>query len=221
MKSVYFLLTGAICTLVLSLLGIRAVLSSNAKLSEVPSDKATAVHLSESLSEQPPKIDPTKTTYANGLATFVYDATQLIWEEIPSDEDNGLPMASFFLLDGGAALPRVDIFPAKLRAPFSEGQAEAEWTSFAREMVLAYYTPEERDQIALNMGEPVVKIEDGITKTYITFEAVLEQAPEYSMAGSVRMLANDAKASITISAHQPGESLPGVLYDLAMSQKLG
>ena len=225
MKNILPLFLGAIVVLLLSLFGIKTLLFADEPsdvAAGIDPDVAASVTDTTTFVQSAPALDfdPTKTTYNNGLASFVYDATQLIWEEIPSDQDNGYPMSSFYLLDGGEALPRVDVFSAELTVPFADGQAEAEWEAFAKEMVMAYYTEEEHESVALTVGEPVVKYEDGITKAYLPFEAILEIAPEYSIAGSVRMLASGTKASITVAAHKPGETMDEVLYELVMSAEV-
>ena len=59
--------------------------------------------------------DPLK-IYDNGAATFSYDSTKLIFDEIPPSEENGIPMVSFMPVDAEDVLPRVDAMPLTVSA---------------------------------------------------------------------------------------------------------
>ena len=169
------------------------------------------------IQEVPMVTNPNAVPYSNGMASFTYDSTQLVWEEMPSDQDHGYPMTSFYMANGTEAMPRVDILPAVLEAPFQSTLTDAEWEAFAKQLILAYYTPDEQSKVALNMSNTVVKVEGDSSKMYVGFTATIEAAPDYNMSGSVRLVSKGTNASVTIATCKPGASIPQVMQDLYMS----
>lgn len=174
--------------------------------------------------------DPLK-IYDNGAATFSYDSTKLIFDEIPPSEENGIPMVSFMPVDAEDVLPRVDAMPLTVSAS-GEGAEnfynidEESWKQLAAACILEYLSPTSKDAAQISFENTVVKPESAtsakmFTNISLSIPAdIAVQTGDASMNGSVRLVANGENAMITMAMSRQSSSLPESLKDVYMSMEL-
>ncbi len=163
-----------------------------------------------------------------GIASFNYDSTKLVFDEIPSDQEDGVLMVSFMPADASEALPRVDAMPVKVSA-VGEGDenfynmTEESWKNLAAACVLQYLSPSGREQAQISFSGTVVKKEEGpvmkmFTNISITVpENIAAQTGDVNMNGSVRLISANENAIITMAMYKQNSALPQALTDAYMS----
>lgn len=159
-------------------------------------------------------------SYDNGMASFTYDSSKLYFAEEPSDNENGIPLTSFLQIDTTDVLPRLDIMPLTLDAPFPATTAESEWEDLAKSLILAYYSESAREAVNLAFKDTTVKVEGDTAKMYVSFTCILDDSAEYSLSGIVRLVSNADSAIITVAMCRNGDTIPSELYDTYMSVEL-
>ena len=154
--------------------------------------------------------DPLK-IYDNGAATFSYDSTKLIFDEIPPSEENGIPMVSFMPVDAAENFYNID---------------EESWKQLAAACILEYLSPTSKDAAQISFENTVVKPESATSAKMFTNISVsipadiAVQTGDASMNGSVRLVANGENAMITMAMSRQSSSLPESLKDVYMSMEL-
>ena len=163
----------------------------------------------------------TAATYENGLATFTYDSSLLMFDEIPSDKEGGYPMSSFTLMDSEDILPRVDIYPLVLETPITDEEtAKQDWETLVRSMLLGYYNAGEQEGVSITLTNHAVRIEDGVAKMFCNFSTSLANSATPNLSGSARMIADEDSAVLTLGIAKSGSSVPQAMVDLYMSAAL-
>lgn len=247
MKKMIIAIVCALLVLVLGVIGVKTFLLSGDK------DSATDVPnipITNTTTDQPavdpvvpenptvPAVTPTAPNsdepiklYDNGVASFNYDSTKLIFDEIPPSEENGVPMVSFMLADSENALPRVDAMPLKVSAT-GDGEenfyniSEDVWQQLAAEAVRQYYSPASKAAAQISFSGTVVKPESTtsmkmFTNISVTIPSdIAAQTGDFSMNGSIRLVASGEQAMITMAMYGQNSSLPEELKDVYMSMQL-
>lgn len=162
-----------------------------------------------------------------GVASFNYDSTKLVFDEIPSDEEDGTPMVSFMPADAAETLPRVDAMPIKVSNSGDGDQnfynmTEDSWQNLAAACVLQYLSPSGQEKAQLSFSGTVVKKEENSMKMFtnisVTVPAdIAAQTGDVSMNGSIRLISNGGNAVITMAMYRQNSSLPEALKDAYMS----
>ena len=158
--------------------------------------------------------------YDNGMASFSYDAEKLMFQEMPSDDENGYPMTSFLLANSDDVLPRVDIIPLVLDTPFDSSTNKEEWESLVRTLVLAYYAQSEWEAVSLAFDSSTVKVESDNAKMFARFSTKLDGSATPNLTGAIRLIANDKNAVVSIALARTGSLVPQEMTDLYMSANL-
>ena len=217
MKKMIIAIVCAVIILIVGILGAKALLFSGDKTPETDPDTPIVPITdaqnpngqdanSDASTADIPAVTPVAPTgsddpvklYDNGAATFSYDSTKLIFDEIPPSEENGIPMVSFMPVDSEDVLPRVDAMPLTVSAS-GEGTEnfynidEESWKQLAAACVLQYLSPASKDAA---------------------------QTGDSSMNGSIRLIANGENAMITMAMSRQSSSLPEALKDVYMSMQL-
>lgn len=167
-----------------------------------------------------PQTEDGKTLYDNGVATFQYDAEAVYFSEIPSDQDNGIPMTSFLMLGTEDVLPRVDAMPLTI-SDSGEGAnnfyniTEEDWLALAKALVAGYYPTSVQDKMSITLSDPAVKVDGTTAKLYVSFSSRSDEDSNFD--GSVRLIANGTNAIATVALTPVGSSLPTALHDVYMS----
>jgi len=169
--------------------------------------------------------------YDNGIATFNYDSTKLVFDEIPPSDENGVPMVSFMLMDSENALPRVDAMPLKVSAT-GDGEDnfyninEESWQQLAAACVLQYFSQTSQSAAQISFSNTTIKPESATSmKMFTTISVsipddVASQTGDVSMAGAIRLLASGENAMITMAMSRQNSFLPTELEDVYMSMQL-
>lgn len=246
MKKLIAAIVCAILVLILGIVGAKVFLFSEDKQpgTDVPNIPITSTDdpsaVTPNTAEDPdiPAVmpivpnsgEPVK-LYDNGVASFNYDSTKLIFDEIPPSEENGVPMVSFMLADSENALPRVDAMPLKVSAT-GDGEAnfynitEESWQQLAAACVLQYYSPTSQDAAQISFSGTAVKLESATSMKMFTNISVTipgeiaVQSGDFSMNGAIRLIASDEQAMITMAMFNQNSSLPEELRDVYMSMQL-
>jgi len=156
-------------------------------------------------------------TYENGMAEFSYDSDKIVFQEMPSSDENGYPMTSFLLKNNEEVLPRLDVIPLKLTEPFSQEVTVEEWQELVKSLLLAYYNTEEQNNVAINFADGVVKVDESSAKMYVYVTSTLNGSATPNMNGVVRLFGNNDSAVITLALAEKGESIPKEMEDIYMS----
>lgn len=163
-----------------------------------------------------------------GTATFKYDSTKLVFDEIPPAEENGTPMVSFMSIEGDETLPRVDAIPLKVSIT-GEGEdnfmniTEESWQKLAAASVIQYLSPMSQEKAQISFSGTVVKKEsDSSMKMFTNVSIsipneVATQTGDMSMNGSIRLVSNSENAVITMAMCRQSSSLPEAMKDAYMS----
>ena len=159
-------------------------------------------------------------TYENGMAAFVYDSDKIVFQEMPSSDENGYPMTSFLLKDNEDVLPRLDIIPLQLTEPFSQDITVDDWQELVRALILAYYNTEEQQRVAINFADGVVKVDEDSAKMYVYVTSTLDGAATPNMNGVIRLCGNKESAVVTLALSQKGMAIPSEIEDIYMSVTL-
>lgn len=247
MKKMIIAIICAVVVLIAGIFGAKALLFSGDKTPKTDPDTPIIPITDE---QQPVQTDPAQTPdipavtpvapegsdnpvklYDNGAASFKYDSTKVAFDEIPPSEENGIPMVSFVPADSEEVLPRVDAMPLTVSAT-GEGDEnfyninEESWKQLAAACVLQYLSQTSRDAAQITFQNTVVK-PDGATSmklfTNISVsipENISSQTGDFSMNGSIRMIASGEKAMITMAMSRQNASLPECLKDVYMSMEL-
>jgi len=166
-----------------------------------------------------------------GVVAFHYDSTALVFDEIPSSEENGAPMVSFMPADATDTLPRVDAMPIKVSST-GEGEdnfynmTEESWQNLAAACVLQYLSPMSQEKAQFSFSGTVVKKEDGLTMKMFTNisvtvpEDIAAQTGDVNMGGSIRLISNGENAVVTMAMYKQGQPLPSALKDAYMSMEV-
>ena len=163
-----------------------------------------------------------------GIASFNYDSTKLVFDEIPSDQEDGVPMVSFMPADASETLPRVDAMPIKVSIS-GEGDenfynmTEESWQNLAAACVLQYLSPSGRERAQISFSGTVVKKEESASMKMFTNisvtvpDDIAAQTGDVSMNGSIRLVSAGENAVITMAMYKQNSSLPEALEDAYMS----
>lgn len=250
MKKTIIIIVAAVLVLILGIVGAKVFLFSGDKEpadnSDVPTIPITTQDPAQTTDTTQTTdipavtpIDPNATTgsdepmklYDNGMASFTYDSTKLAFDEIPPSEENGVPMVSFMPVDSENALPRVDAMPLTISAT-GDGKdnfyniTEDDWKNLAAACVLQYLSPISKDSAQIAFSGTVVKPDgDSSMKLFTNISVtipddVAAQTGDFSMNGSIRMIASGEKAMVTMAMYRQNASLPAEMTDVYMSMQL-
>lgn len=203
-------------------LGARALLFPKPDV-PVPSADLTAPGVvdepqgADDAGELPDEAQGPVRAYDNGLASFTYDSTKLVFQEMPSADESGYSMTSFLVLDSDDVLPRVDVMPLVMDEAIPETLPESDWQSLAKTLILAYYNAAEHGNVVIDISSTVVKVDGNSAKLYVGFTTTLDGSETPNMSGAVRMTTNGTNAVITLALAEKGTSVPQEMYDLYMS----
>lgn len=246
MKKTIITIVITVVVMILGIIGAKLLLSSGDKTPD-PAD-ATYIPIAATpetpavVADPTPAVDPvvpavTPTLPGSdepikfldiGIASFNYDSTKLVFDEIPSDEENGIPMVSFMPSDAEDILPRVDAMPIKV-SNTGEGDQnfynmnEESWQNLVAACVLKYLSPAGQEQAQLSFSDTVVKREDNASMKMFTNVSInvpsdiSAQTGDLNMNGSIRLIANGENAVITMAMYRQNSSLPEALKDAYMS----
>lgn len=246
MKKTIVVIVCAVLVIIVGIFGAKAFLFSgnkepNSDATNIPitstdnpaaamSDAADNPDIPAVTPTVPNSDDPIK-LYDNGVATFNYDSTKLVFDEIPPSEENGIPMVSFMPADSENALPRVDAMPLTVSAT-GDGEEnfyninEDSWQQLAAACVLQYYSPASQDAAQISFSNTTVKSESAMSMKMFTNIGVIipseiaAQTGDFSMNGSIRLIASGEQAMITMAMYNQNSSLPNELRDVYMSMQL-
>ena len=241
------LIVAAVVVLILGIIGVKVFLFSGEKQpadTDVPNIPITSADNVQAVdpvvTDEPsiPAVTPTVPNsdepvklYDNGLAAFNYDSTKLVFDEIPPSDENGIPMVSFMPIDSENALPRVDAMPLTVSAT-GDGDSnfynitEESWQQLAAACVLQYLSPTSQDAAQISFSGTTVKPEGAtsmkmFTNISVTIpENIASQTGDFSMNGSIRLVASGEQAMITMAMYRQNSSLPEELKDVYMSMQL-
>ena len=184
-----------------------------------PSEEIPVVTEIPVVSFNPVSDDPIK-TYDNGIATFQYDSTKVGFDEIMSDSTDGVPLTSFLSVTSGEALPRVDVFPLTLDAPFTEKTTEEEWKNLAGALLVSYFKEGLRENVGIKFSDVTVTIDGDHSVMTANFSCVVPNFPDQDMDGSAKLISNDSHALIMISLVEEGGTIPEEMASIVESASL-
>lgn len=167
-----------------------------------------------------PEGDSPIKEYDNGIATFTYDSTKLFFDEMPSDNTDGIPQTWFFQTYSNAAIPSVAVFPLILEKPFSTGVSNEDWEGLAKAHILSFFSPDMQGLTSVKFSGTVVKVEGETAKMYLQFDCDVASSPENNINGVVRLVADSQHAIITVAVAADGQSIPAEMTDTYMSVSL-
>lgn len=250
MKKTIIAAVCAVLVLILGIIGVRAFLipgdKGPASDQDVPNIPITSTAQDDPVAIQPnepdgpgiPSVTPVTPNndepvkfYDNGIASFSYDSTKLVFDEIPPSDENGIPMVSFMPMDSENALPRVDAMPLKVSAT-GDGDDnfyninEEGWQKLAAACVLQYFSQTSQNAAQISFANTTVKPEGGTSMKMFTSisvtipEDIAAQTGDYSMSGSIRLVAKGETAMITMAMYRQNSFLPAELEDVYMSMLL-
>ena len=171
------------------------------------------------VSFEPISQDPIK-TYDNGVATFQYDSTKVGFDEIMSDSTDGVPITSFLSVTSGEALPRVDVFPLTLDAPFTEKTTEDEWENLAGALLVSYFKEELRENVGIKFSDVTVTIDGNHSTMTANFSCVVPNIADQNMDGTAKLISNSSHALIMIALVEEGQSVPEEMASIVESAEL-
>jgi len=223
MKRVLLTVGGTIAVVIICiLLAIHFLTPSNTPATDEsasPDVRATQSGDVGDVSPAPEDDNPIK-AYDNGIACFMYDSRKVFFDEMPSDNIDGIPQTWFFMADSNSAMPSVAAFPIPLENPFTSEVTNEDWENLAKFYIMSFFSPDVQDLVSVNMSDTVVKINGDTAKMYVAFDCDVASSPENNMNGVVRLVSNASNAVVTVAITEDGQSLPEALQDTYMSVTL-
>ena len=159
-------------------------------------------------------------TYDDGIASFAYDSTKLAFDEVMADNTDGIPLTSFLMIDPGESLPRLDVFPLTLDAPFSTDTTEDEFKNLVGALVISYFEKEQQDQVGIKFDTAIMNIEESTASMEISFSSILSTDIDKNMTGIAKLISDENHALIMIALTKEGNTIPTELTDVIKSAEL-
>lgn len=182
-------------------------------------DPSAGVSQEVTPTQVPEDTNPIK-TYDNGIATFTYDSRKVYFDEMPSENVDGIPQTWFFQAESNSAMPAVAAFPMTLESPFNSKITDADWEELAKAYIMSFFSPDMQGLVTVKMGGTAVKIDGDTAKMYVQFDCDVVSSPENNMNGVVRLVSNATNAMVTVAVTADGQSLPEAMSDVYMSVSL-